>query len=144
MRVQATDEDVVARAAGIMGCACITTGRLTVAGKHVYTAEVCGKKAVAVMHAIAPHMGARRLAKITDVLSAAASRPGRPARGTEQPNAKLNEERVIGIRQLSADGVRQVEIARRMDISQALVSLVIRGRAWRHVSGSTVNTLQPT
>jgi hypothetical protein len=85
-------------------------------------------------------MGVRRSAKIREVLAIAAARPGH-ARGEQYRNAKLTEDKVVEIRQLAVSGERQVVLAQRFGVSQALVSLVVTGQVWTHVAGTTVNTL---
>ena len=67
VRLGMTDRDVVGRAATLIG------GRVRLSLKPVpaqatWHVEVSGTKAVEVMRAILPHMGARRSAKIATVL----------------------------------------------------------------------------
>ena len=68
VRIAMCDRDVVGRAATLMG----STIRMTLQpapNKPSWHAEIQGEKAVAVMEALLPHMGARRSAKIAEILS---------------------------------------------------------------------------
>lgn len=133
VKVAATDWDVVVKAATLMGCEAKRTNRQTVVGKLVFTAEIHGDRALALMQMLLPHMCERRTGKIRDILESAALRPGH-ARGEDYRNAKLDADKVVEIRRLAKDGEPQVLIARRFGVSQALVSLVITGQAWRHIA----------
>jgi Predicted transcriptional regulator len=53
--------------------------------------------------------------------------------GSKHPTAKVTESDVEKIRQLYKRGMFQVKIAKMFGISQARVSLIVRGEAWRHV-----------
>lgn len=53
--------------------------------------------------------------------------------GTSLPWAKLNPIRVRLIRQLLAEGVSQVEIAKLFGVSQVAVSKIKRNASWRRV-----------
>lgn len=67
VRVGMADRDVVGRAATLMGVGV----RLSIRPrpyKALWHAEVSGRKAVAVMRAVLPHMGARRSARIAECL----------------------------------------------------------------------------
>lgn len=55
--------------------------------------------------------------------------------GDAHHNAKLTSAQVIEMRQRYASGgVFQYELAREYGVSQHLVSLIIRGKAWRHLA----------
>jgi hypothetical protein len=88
VRVGMTDRDVVGRAATLLGCRVRSTLRPAPA-QATWHAEITGEKAVEVMTAILPHMGARRSGRIATILghyhlrgrSASAAAPGpRPLR----------------------------------------------------------------
>lgn len=66
VRVSMTDRDVVGRAATLFG----SSIRLTLKRdfKATWHAEVSGARAVEIMRVILPHMGARRSAKIAEIL----------------------------------------------------------------------------
>ncbi|MDG4792717.1 hypothetical protein [Micromonospora sp. WMMD1082] len=67
VRVAMVDRDVIGRAATLFG----VSVRLALKGrphKAMWHAEVQGPKAEAIMRAVLPHMGARRSAKIAEVL----------------------------------------------------------------------------
>jgi len=53
-------------------------------------------------------------------------------RGEEHPNSKLSESDVIEMRELSGD-VSQKELAAEYEISQSMVSKIIRREKWSHV-----------
>jgi DNA invertase Pin-like site-specific DNA recombinase len=54
--------------------------------------------------------------------------------GQDNHNAKLCDADVHEIQRLRAEGQTQQAIADHFSISQSLVSLVVRGRAWRHMA----------
>jgi hypothetical protein len=67
VRVAMCDRDVVGRAATLFGSSIRLTLR-PAPYKATWHAEVSGRQAVAIMRAILPHMGARRSAKIAEIL----------------------------------------------------------------------------
>lgn len=76
IRVAMTDRDVVGRAASLMD----TGLRLALhpaPAKPTWHSEVSGPRAAAIMREVLPHMGARRSAKIAEVLAVAEFRPVR-------------------------------------------------------------------
>jgi hypothetical protein len=87
------------------------------------------------MQAILPYMGKRRSAKINEILAACEARTG-PLRGERQVMSKLTAGSVIEMRNLFSNGDRQVDLAKRFNVSQAQVSLVVRGKKWAHVEMS--------
>jgi hypothetical protein len=54
-------------------------------------------------------------------------------RGTERPNAKLNDENIREIRKIGST-MSQREIADKFGISQGIVSEILTGKRWTHVS----------
>jgi hypothetical protein len=73
IRVAMTDRDVVGRAASLMD----TSIRLSLhaaPAKPTWHSEVSGPRAVSIMEAVLPHMGARRSARIAEVLATDAER----------------------------------------------------------------------
>lgn len=58
---------------------------------------------------------------------------GRHKRGTMDPNAKLDDDKVREIRKLSAQGHSQAAIGAHFGVHQVLISLVMRGKIWKHV-----------
>ena len=133
VKVAATDRDVVERAAALMGTDAHDANRRTTSGKPVYTAEVCGRRALRVMRLILPHMGARRSLRINEVISLAAKRLGRPARGTEKPNSKFSDAQVVEVRALARRGAKQIDLACRFGVSQAAISLLVTRQTYKHV-----------
>lgn len=67
VRLAMTDRDVVGRAATLMGCS-IRLSLRPAPYQPIWHAEVSGQKAVTVMRAILPFMGARRSGRIASVL----------------------------------------------------------------------------
>jgi hypothetical protein len=66
-----TDEDVVRRAASLMGAPSVQRRvRREDHWKDQYVAVVTGSKATAVMRSILPHLGERRAARVREILSA--------------------------------------------------------------------------
>lgn len=71
VRVAMTDRDVVGRAATLLG-ARVRLSLKPAPYKASWHAEISGEKASEVMRAVLPHMGARRSAKIAEILGASA------------------------------------------------------------------------
>lgn len=67
VRVGMTDRDTVGRVATLFGCK-VRLSLKRAPHAAMWHAEIQGPKAVAVMQAILPHMGARRSAKIAEIL----------------------------------------------------------------------------
>jgi hypothetical protein len=75
IRLAMTDRDVVGRAASLMD----TKIRLALhpaPAKPTWHSEISGPRAAEIMREILPHMGARRSAKIAEILAAVEFRPG--------------------------------------------------------------------
>jgi hypothetical protein len=84
IRVAMTDRDVVGRAALLFD----STIRMTLRpapNKATFHAEISGEKAAAVMRLLLPHMGARRSAKIGEILGRALLRDGDSRTGVPGP-----------------------------------------------------------
>lgn len=60
------------------------------------------------------------------------SQPGRLA-GTRNAAARLTDDQVRTIRQRYADGARQVDLAADFDVTQGLISQIVRRAAWAHI-----------
>lgn len=54
-------------------------------------------------------------------------------KGIKNPGAKLNDGQIIQIRELVTQGYPQREIAKMFGITQANISRIITGKAWRHI-----------
>lgn len=80
IRVGMTDRDVVGRAASLMGSR-IRMSISTVGHKATFHAEISGDRARAIMWALLPYMGARRSAKIAEILGKRAFLDGAPLDG---------------------------------------------------------------
>ncbi len=77
VRVKMADHDVVLRAAELMDAHVhVEPGRLP-HHRACMVAQAHGDKAIAVMRAVLPHLGARRTEKVTGIITAHGSRPAR-------------------------------------------------------------------
>lgn len=70
LRIKMTDLDVVLRAASIMGASTYGEPGFKAGYKPCLVAQLTGERAVEVMLAVLPWMGARRSAKITEIVMA--------------------------------------------------------------------------
>ncbi len=68
-------------------------------------------------------------------------RDGRVLRGVDRPDAKLTDGQVLEIRSMRCGGVQQAEIARRFGVSQSLISKIVRGKRWKHLSAAANDQL---
>lgn len=59
--------------------------------------------------------------------------PGLLTRGSQRPNAKLNDQQVIDIRRRAAEGERQTDLAAEMGVAPSTVNNIVAGRQWRHL-----------
>lgn len=84
IRVGMTDRDVVGRAATLMG-AKVRLSLKPAPAKAMFHAEVSGERATALMRLLLPHMGARRSAKIAEVLGHATLDPVKQRHGAPGP-----------------------------------------------------------
>jgi hypothetical protein len=57
----------------------------------------------------------------------------RQARGSRQGCSRLQEQDVLAIRESSAAGVRQAELARHFGVSKGTIAFVVKRVTWRHV-----------
>lgn len=53
--------------------------------------------------------------------------------GERHSQHKLSDESVVEIRSRAASGETQISIAKSLGVSQAAVSLVVRGKRWSHI-----------
>lgn len=134
IQVGATDEDVVTKAASLMGTKIYRREARKPGWKPCYLAVVRGDAARELMVAILPFMGSRRSAKIREVLNLAACRPGR-ACGERSGRSTLSDAAVLEMRQFAAGGVSGQELARCFGVTSTTVSQVLTGKAWRHLAG---------
>jgi hypothetical protein len=58
---------------------------------------------------------------------------GRSTFGERNAGAKLTGAQVGAIRQRWSEGVTQTQLATEYDVSQSLISLLVRGVRWRHL-----------
>jgi len=103
-----TDEDVVARAARLLGCKVHRVGEQRKRRwRPAFQIRVIGARAVAWMRALSPLMGARRRAQIDRALACYDPRPV----------AKLDDRAVGEALQLLADGSSVKDVAARFGVS---------------------------
>ncbi|MCC7450619.1 MAG: hypothetical protein IT324_24610 [Anaerolineae bacterium] len=122
-----TDEDVVLRAAKCFGHShCSTFGREN-NYKTAYYTSIGRLKAVELMKQLRPLMSQRRQSQID---AAIAAYKGDKTRGTNHPNAKLNEDKVRAIKQDLANGVSLTVLA---GVDKGLIWQIKAGRIWQHV-----------
>lgn len=53
--------------------------------------------------------------------------------GSRSPQAKLNEEKVLRIRQMLKDGATREALAKQYRVSQTTIDRIARGETWTHV-----------
>ena len=53
-------------------------------------------------------------------------------RGSKNPNAKLDEVKIAGIRRMLDSGVRGREVARKFDVNESVISRIKHGLLWGH------------
>ncbi len=127
-----TDEDVVARAADILGVRYNALRSRNEKHKNVFRAMVRGRQAVEQMKILYPLMGKRRQAQIDKALASFNDFP--VSQGEHNANAKINEEqaRDIKARLLNYDSLER--IAEDFGVSISLVREIKYGRTWKHVT----------
>jgi ribosome-binding protein aMBF1 (putative translation factor) len=62
------------------------------------------------------------------------TRHGRTPKGSRHYAAKLTESEVAVIRERYAAGALQADLALRYGVDQTLISMIVRGKIWRHVA----------
>ena len=65
---------------------------------------------------------------------------GRRPIGEAAPQAKLRKRDVLSMREAYRAGQNQSSLARAYNVSQAVISVVVRGRSWTHVGGPIAET----
>lgn len=88
VRVAMTDRDVIGRAATLMGVS-VRLSLKPAPQKAMWHAEASGPKAEAIMRAILPHMGARRSARIAQILGHAPKTAKTPVAITRPPGLPM-------------------------------------------------------
>jgi hypothetical protein len=123
--LQMTDEDVVVKVASLMGRP-YRARKILENRKQVFVTESFGKQALEIMGLVKPHMGTRRSAKIDEVISLCAARPGQPF-GERCGGAKVTDAQALEIkrRYLASFGKHKGDtssvIAKEFGISQNAV-----------------------
>jgi transposase len=68
---------------------------------------------------------------------------GRQDAGIKQALSRLTNEQVVAICELYQDGWSQSQLATRFDVSQQLISTVVRGKGWKHLGASVIPATAP-
>ena len=103
MQVAMIDEDVVTRAAALLGVKTLRVGARREEWKATYVARVRGAPAVAWMMALRPHLGRRRRAQVDRALSSYAPRATRRLDGAGAVRALDQLERGRSVRAVAVD-----------------------------------------
>lgn len=64
---------------------------------------------------------------------------GTRANGVRHGSAKLTEADVTEMRRLYIGGAQQKQLAKRFSIDRAVVSVIVRGKAWKHVAQNLIS-----
>src|SRR5687767_11525169 len=96
------DEDIIRRAADVMGCKRIWLANNR-SHKNMWRCALQGQRALLVMERIYPWLGTRRRAKVDWIREKVKSLPG-PVHGERSPLARLTANDVMEIRSLSSGG----------------------------------------
>jgi hypothetical protein len=131
--VNMTDEDVVARAAALLGVKVYSWRNRRGDKTHwktAYRAGISGRQAVALMLQLRPLMGRRRREQIDRVVASfdwakALSLPYGQRRG------KLTPENVLAIYRRGQSSETTASLAREFGVSQQSVQYIRQGRSWR-------------
>lgn len=127
-----TDEDIVDRAAKLMGGHVRRIPKRSHQTKDVFSTQVLADKALSVMASVLPYMGSRRSQKIKAVIAACHARPGKP-RGQRARGSKLTDEQARDIKAMAVVGSRKVgertsDIAKMFGVSQSAIWYVLNKR----------------
>jgi hypothetical protein len=60
-------------------------------------------------------------------------------KGERHPNAKLTEQDVLEIRQLSAEGVSRKSLQERFGVSKSAIGNIMTGRTWGNVLNKKID-----
>lgn len=130
IQIAMTDEDVLARAAELLGVSYHRWQRKNPQAKASFQAALRGRRAVELMKQLYPLMGQRRRQQIDRAL-AAYTPPG--SRQYVNPAAKLTIEQVVVIKKRLKNGEPPQAIAADFGVSAYTVLDIRAGRTWRHV-----------
>jgi hypothetical protein len=129
-----TDEEIVARAAGLLQ----TTYRKYVKKQPdrlpAYYLSLKGGRAVAIMRLLRPLMGQRRQAQI-DKAVACFGLPRSFKRGEQANGAILNEVAVLEIYRRARSGESHKDLATDYGVSKGTIDGIATGRAWAWLTG---------
>ena len=129
-----TDEDVLRRAALILGAGSIFHSRgVKEHHKDQWRIKITSQRAIDWMDALFEHMGSRRKQQITVAIEKADARPGH-ARGSKNGNSKLGEQDVLAIRRELVDGKTFVALAKEYKVHPSAISHIAAGRSWKHIA----------
>lgn len=114
--LQMTDEDVVAKAANLLGTRYYLVRPKRNYHKTVFLAKLRGKRAVGIMMKIRPLMGQRRQQQIDKAVACYKPQEGR-----------LTDEQVATIRLRLASGCKQSEVAKEFCVSRVAIHYINKG-----------------
>lgn len=140
IQVAATDEDVVLKVSALFGQKLYKRKSRSANRKQVFYTMCQGDKAVEVMTAILPYMGARRTQKIKEVLEVARLRPGSPS-GELQGRARFTNEQAYAIRAEYHQDPRRgraAELARKYCVPLMVILPLVRNQTYRDADQARV------
>lgn len=62
------------------------------------------------------------------------TRKGRQSKGETKGNNKLSEEQVLEIRHLAKEGFSQPDLAKKFNVDQSTISLILSRKRWQHLT----------
>lgn len=65
---------------------------------------------------------------------------GRSVRGERVNTAKLTASQVVEIRERAASGEKNIDLASEFGVPDASISMIVRGKHWKHVGGPIIKT----
>lgn len=141
--VGATDLDVIQKASKIMAsCKPFKLVRYDIPGKPMYRTQIGGKRSLAIMGLILPHMGKRRSARIKELFKLSAARPGH-ARGEKHYEAKLTWKSVREMRTSPRRFERgfKAKMCRKHHVTWNTICEAANGTTWKDRLSTKMATL---
>ena len=123
------DEDVITRAAALLGVNCIHTRKGTDHSQDSYQLLLRGRRAVKIMHQLCPLMGVRRQGQIDRALASHDPHYRSHRQGT------LSDEQVLEIYNRAHAGESAQKIAHAMGVSRSICTDIKLGRTWGWLTG---------
>ena len=135
IKIQMTDEDIIARVAQIFGVQYHQTPLKAEQRKIPYIVFLRGTRAAQLMLQVYPLMSSRRQQQIDLALQGYNFTPRN--KGEKHGNAKLNDEQVLEIKRQLLAGLPQRRIAEAFDVKPRTISDIRTGKSWSHLSLDT-------